>query len=446
MKRKRLFMIIGGVGLTLVLGFNWSLAQLAPSPSTLSVLQINIGDSENMAQIKTSLEGFERTCRTDVPLPITLKTLSVKNPDEYLIKRNTLMLSQQAPDIIVTGGLPLEDLGKLGVLLPLEGALSHEPQLKKAFIGDYTVVAGYHLQSIAINKHLLDDLGIAYPSPDWSTQDIVTLIGHVKAKRPSAPIFMTRSLYEIYFDAYLGDYMQAALERDIDHFDLTEAEFITALTEMKDELRQLYDLSDAPSQTARQRMLFDPKSQEYQNYINAAIGSLSDGIAVIPNLNAMNTAMLSRIYETNENLLILPAGNQIETLKFAIRKDSPNLEAAKAFVDAIIGWKAQYSYSIYSKTIRYAQVNSENEARLDAYGAFFAKDTNAVSIRSQVLDQLDQGFYEDLGEIDNAHRVLKEELLKTTFNLVFDDALSDPQKMKKELQIVTDRIKLMIKE
>lgn len=446
MKRSTWFLILGGALLTLAIGFNWAMTDTNAGSPTLRVMQINIGDSENMAQIKTSLEGFERTCKTEVPLPITLETLSVKNPDEYLIKRNTLMLSKQAPDIIVTGGLPLEDLGQLGVLLPLEGQLSNENQLKSAFMGDYTVVAGYHLQSIAINKYLLDELAIPYPSPDWSTQDIVSLIHRVKAQRPGAPVFMTRSLYEIYFDAYLGAYMQAALQADIDHFDLTEPAFLKALADLKQELRQLYDLSAVPSQTARQRMIFDPKSQEYQNYINAAMTSLDDGIAVIPNLNAMNTAMLSRIYETNENLLVLPAGNQIETLKFAIRKDSPNLEAAKTFVNAVIGWKAQYSYSIYSKTIRYAQINSDNEARLDAYGAFFAKDTNAVSIRNQVLDQLDRGFYEDIGEMGSSERVLKEELLRTTFNLVFDDALEDPQKMKKELQIVTDRIKLMIKE
>lgn len=446
MKRSTWFLILGGALLTLAIGFNWAMTDTNAGSPTLRVMQINIGDSENMAQIKTSLEGFERTCKTEVPLPITLETLSVKNPDEYLIKRNTLMLSKQAPDIIVTGGLPLEDLGQLGVLLPLEGQLSNENQLKSAFMGDYTVVAGYHLQSIAINKYLLDELAIPYPSPDWSTQDIVSLIHRVKAQRPGAPVFMTRSLYEIYFDAYLGAYMQAALQADIDHFDLTEPAFLKALADLKQELRQLYDLSAVPSQTARQRMIFDPKSQEYQNYINAAMTSLEDGIAVIPNLNAMNTAMLSRIYETNENLLVLPAGNQIETLKFAIRKDSPNLEAAKTFVNAVIGWKAQYSYSIYSKTIRYAQINSDNEARLDAYGAFFAKDTNAVSIRNQVLDQLDRGFYEDIGEMGSSERVLKEELLRTTFNLVFDDALEDPQKMKKELQIVTDRIKLMIKE
>lgn len=446
MKRSTWFLILGSALLTLAIGFNWAMTDTNAGSPTLRVMQINIGDSENMAQIKTSLEGFERTCKTEVPLPITLETLSVKNPDEYLIKRNTLMLSKQAPDIIVTGGLPLEDLGQLGVLLPLEGQLSNENQLKSAFMGDYTVVAGYHLQSIAINKYLLDELAIPYPSPDWSTQDIVSLIHRVKAQRPGAPVFMTRSLYEIYFDAYLGAYMQAALQADIDHFDLTEPAFLKALADLKQELRQLYDLSAVPSQTARQRMIFDPKSQEYQNYINAAMTSLDDGIAVIPNLNAMNTAMLSRIYETNENLLVLPAGNQIETLKFAIRKDSPNLEAAKTFVNAVIGWKAQYSYSIYSKTIRYAQINSDNEARLDAYGAFFAKDTNAVSIRNQVLDQLDRGFYEDIGEMGSSERVLKEELLRTTFNLVFDDALEDPQKMKKELQIVTDRIKLMIKE
>lgn len=446
MKRSTWFLILGSALLTLTIGFNWAMTETNAGSPTLRVMQINIGDSENMAQIKTSLEGFERTCKTEVPLPITLETLSVKNPDEYLIKRNTLMLSKQAPDIIVTGGLPLEDLGQLGVLLPLEGQLSNENQLKSAFMGDYTVVAGYHLQSIAINKYLLDELAIPYPSPDWSTQDIVSLIHRVKAQRPGAPVFMTRSLYEIYFDAYLGAYMQAALQADIDHFDLTEPAFLKALADLKQELRQLYDLSAVPSQTARQRMIFDPKSQEYQNYINAAMTSLDDGIAVIPNLNAMNTAMLSRIYETNENLLVLPAGNQIETLKFAIRKDSPNLEAAKTFVNAVIGWKAQYSYSIYSKTIRYAQINSDNEARLDAYGAFFAKDTNAVSIRNQVLDQLDRGFYEDIGEMGSSERVLKEELLRTTFNLVFDDALEDPQKMKKELQIVTDRIKLMIKE
>lgn len=446
MNRKVLFMISSVFIVLVAIGLIWSSSQATESIAPLRVLQINIGESENLEQIKNSLEGFERTCKMDLNIPIQLETLSVKNPDEYLIKRNTLMLSNQAPDIIVTGGLPLEDLGKLGVLLPLKGQLANENQLKSAFKGDYTVVAGYHLQSIVLNKHLLDDLGIAYPNPNWKTSDIVGLIRQVKAKRPSAPVFMTRSLYEIYFDAYLGEYMKEALGRDIDDFDLTDPSFLEALSAMKTELRQLYDLSSAPSQTSRQRMIFDPKSQEYQNYINAAMASLSSGIAVIPNINAMNTAMLSRIYESNENLLVLPAGNQIETIKFAIRKDSPNLEAAKAFVNGVIGWKAQYSYSIYSKTIRYAQVNSDNEDRLDAYGDFFAKDTNAVSIRAQVLSQLDKGFYLDTGELGSSERILKDELLKTTFNLIFDDALGDSQKMKKELQIVTARIKLMIKE
>lgn len=440
--------VIIGVGLITITCLSLFALLYSPTDRTnhLRVLQINIGESENMEQIKTSLEGFERTSRDEVKIPITIDHLSVKNADEYMIKRNTLMMSKQAPDVIVTGGLPLEDLGSLGVLLPLDQQLPNATFLKSAFKGDYTVVAGYHLQSIAMNKHLLDELGMPYPSANWKSQDIVAFIHEIKQKRPSAPIYMTQALYEIYFDAYLAPYMKEALSKDIDQFDLTEPSFLRALSEMKTEIRQLYDLSSSPSQSSRQRMIFDPKSQEYQNYIHSAMSSLSSGIAVIPNINAMNTAMLARIYESNENLLILPAGNQIETIKFAIRKDSPHLEEAKTFVNAVIGWKAQYSYSIYSKTIRYAQVNSENEARLDAFGDFFAKDTNAVSIREQVLNQLDHGFYIDTGELGSSQRVLKEELLKTTFDLIFDDGLSDPLKVKKELQIVTDRIKLMIKE
>lgn len=430
-----------------VIGLAICLHQLKPAPpDTLRVLQISIGETEDLDQVKTSLEGFQRICRHDVDLPITLETLSVKNADEYLIKRNTLMLSKNAPDVIVTGGLPLEDLGKLDVLLPLEGELPNLIHLKKAFIGKYSVVAGYHLQSFTINTRLLEDLGLGQPSPNWQPMDLVKLIDTVKAKRPSAPVVLTRALYEVYFDAFLGDYLDGVLSQPVDAFSLNDPKFTKALAEMKQALKAHYDLSNVPSHSTRQRMMFDPKSSEYQAYVNEAMGTLTDGMAVIPNLNAMNTATLSRVYEKTPNIVVLPVGHQIETLKFGINRSSKHLSEAKAFVNAAIGWKAQYSYSIYSKTIRYAQVNSENEDRLNAYGAFFAKDTNAVQIRSEVLKQLDHGFYEDASENPNARRILKDALMQTCFDLIFDDSLADPLKAKKERQIVTDRIKLMLKE
>lgn len=418
----------------------------SPDENVINILQISIGDSPELEQVKTSLDSFEKTAKLDMNQSLATQLITVKNEDEYMIKRNTIMLRDNAPDIIVAGALPLEDLGQLGLLLPLEGRLKNASQLRSAFKSKYTVTAGYHLKSVIINKNILDSLGIPVPSPDWTDRDVTELIRRIKQEREGLPIYMTKELYEVYFNAYLSHYIDEALKGDIDSFSLTDPAFTEALYAMKSELTQLYDLSDVPSHSSRIRMIFDSNSQEYAQYLNQVTKSIYDGVLVLPTVNAMNTPQLARIYEENSNVVLLPIGKEIYSLRFAVSAKSQHPEEALAFLDSVIGWRSQYSYSIYSKAIKYAQVNEENESRLSAYGDFFAKDTNVSDIRRKILTQLDKGFYTDAGEVPKVKRILRDELLLTSFNIIFDPHLDTQDKILKELSIAEDRIKLMVKE
>lgn len=425
----------------------WLYSQtLTPDPSPLRILQISIAESSELEQVQTSLDSFQKTGKLELPMPIATELVTVKNQDEYMIKRNTIMLRDHAPDLIVAGSLPLEDLGELGLLLPLEGKLKNGSQLRAAFKTKYTVTAGYHLKSVIINKNILDSLNLPVPSPDWTDEDVIQLIRRIKSEREGVPIYLTKELYEVYFNAYLGNFLEDALAKDINAFNLKDPAFTTALISMKKELNGLYDLSEVPSHSSRQRMIFDSSSQEYAQYLNQVSKSLYDGFVVLPTVNAMNTPQLSRIYEENSNVVLLPIGKEIYTLRFGISASTKNPEQALAFLDSVIGWRSQYSYSIYSKAIKYAQVNEENESRLSAYGDFFAKDTNVTEIRQKVLAQMERGYYKDAGEIPKVKRILRDELMLTSFNIIFDPHLDTDAKILKELGITQDRIKLMVKE
>ena len=275
---------------------------------------------------------------------------------------------------------------------------------------------------------------------------MVQLIDVIKTKKPSLPIYLTRSLYENYYDAYLEAALKKKLAADIDDFTLTDEAFISQLMAMKTMMNKHYNLSSMPNQAARLRMVFDPKSQEYLKQNQDIEQRIMDTFTVADGLNAMNIIEMSKIYFNTSNIVMLPIGNRVETLRFGISKNAPHKEEAIKFLDLALNWDTQFKFALFSTKAKFTQVNTDNEDRMLAYGDAFASDSNVMDIRKKVIQLLAEDYYTDIGEMSAKEIVVRNELMMTTFNVIFDPQLSDQTKLLKELKIVEDRIKLMIKE
>lgn len=415
-------------------------------PESLRILYINNSNSEELAYVKASMVAIESMVKTKLDLPINFEILEVKNSDEYRIKRNTIMLNKNPPDLILAGTNPLNDLAEMDLLMPLDNNISNLNKVYSALRGTHSVAFGFHIKSAVINTGLLESCNLPVPSPDWTERDVVELIDTLKTKKPGLPIYLTKSLYESYYNTYLEDCLNEKLAGDIDDFTLTDEKFLNQLTEMKTIMNRDYDLSDLPNQSARLRMVFDPKSQEYKAQTELINQRLMNSFTVAEGLNAMNAMQLSKIYFYTSNIVMLPIGDRVETLRFGISKHAPHQEEAMKFLDMALNWDSQFKFALFSEKAKFTQVNMDNEDRMMAYGDAFAADSNVIEIRQKVIKMLNDNYYTDIGEISQKEIVVRNELMQTTFNVIFDPQLNDKTKMLKELKIVEDRIKLMIKE
>ncbi len=421
-------------------------AQDSKPENALEILYINNNDSEELKNVKAAMLAINAMVSTKLELPINLTILEVKNGDEYLIKRNTIMLSDNPPDIIVAGTQPLADLEKMGALMPLEGNIESLDQVYDSLSGTHTVAFGFHIKSAVINKKLLERMDLTMPTPDWMDEDVVELVSALKSKQPGMNLFLTKALYETYFNCYLGDLIEKKMAGDIADFTLSDPEFLSALDEMNKEIKKSFDLSSMPNQQARINMIFEPKSQEFLKQQRDIEDNMLNNVTVVESINAMNAVTMTKIYQYTDNLVLLPIGNKMETLRFGINARTKHPEVAKDFVNRALSWDSQFKFALFSDKVKYAQVNKDNECRLLAYGEAFASDSNVVDIRNAVIEKLNNKEYTDLGEMDAKERVARDELLRTTFNVIFDPKLSEEKFQYKELQIVQDRIKLMILE
>ncbi len=416
------------------------------APEALRILYINNSNSEEMAYVKASMVSIESMVKTKLDLPINFEILEVKNSDEYRIKRNTIMLSKNPPDLILAGTNPLNDLIDMNLLMPLDNNISNLNKVYGALRGTHTVAFGFHIKSAVINTKLLESCNLPTPSPDWTERDVVELIDILKEKKPGLPIYLTKSLYESYYNTYLEDCLNEKLSGNIDDFTLTDAKFLEQLVEMKTIMNRDYDLSALPNQSARLRMVFDPKSQEYKAQSTLIEQRLMNSFTVAEGLNAMNVIELSKIYFYTSNIVMLPIGDRVETLRLGISKHAPHQKEAIKFLDMALNWDSQFKFALFSEKAKFTQVNRDNEDRMMAYGDAFAADSNVIEIRKKVIKMLNDNYYTDIGELSQKEIVVRNELMQTTFNVIFDPQLNDKTKMLKELKIVEDRIKLMIKE
>lgn len=426
--------------------YQYFVLKAVPKEESLEILYINNSNPEELRQVKASIVAITSMVKTKLDLPINFTILEVKSDDEYRIKRNTIMLSSHPPDLILAGRQPLDDLKNLGVLMPLEGKIENMDNVYKALRGTHTVAYGFHIKSAVINKKLISALDLKIPSPDWMDSDVVSLIDQMKMKRPNMKLYLTKDLYDSYFNTYLADGLTQKLTGNIDDFTLTDPAFLEALMSMKTTLNRHFDLHEFPNQQARVKMIFEPKSQEYLRQERDIEEHILDNFTVVQGINSMNAVMLTKLYAKTQDLVLLPIGNRMETLRFAISDKAPHKEQATLFLNLALNWDTQFKFALFSDRVKFAQVNAENEGRLLAYGEAFASDSNVVDIRQKVISLLDKDFYRDLGEMDSRELIVREELMRTTFNIVFDPKLSNQANLLKELKIVEDRIKLMIKE
>lgn len=445
MKTKRLVILIIAIS-TIIFTYYFYNQSQPKAPEALRILYINNNNPEELAYVKTSMLAITSTIENKMDLPINFEILEVKNSDEYRVKRNTIMLNSRPPDLILAGTNPIEDLKDMDVLMPLESKLSNHEKVYGALRGSHTVAFGFHIKSAVINTLVLEDCHLKTPSPDWTDADVVTLIDDIKKVKPNLPIYLTQSLYECYYNAYLRDILTKKLEQDIDQFTLTDPEFIDQLMKMKAIMNQHYDLSALPNHDARTRMVFEPKSLEYKAQSENIERRMMSSVTVADNLNAMNAIELSKMYFLTTNIVMVPIGDRTETLRFAISKKAPHQAEAVKFLDMALNWDTQFKYALFASKAKFAQVNSDNECRMMAYGDAYAADSNVVEIRKKVIQMLTDDYYTDIGEISPKESIVRNELIQTTFNVIFDPQLNNRTKMLKELKIVEDRIKLMIKE
>ena len=123
-----------------------------PAPEALRILYINNSNPEELAYVKNCMVAIESMIKTKLDLTIKFEILEVKNSDEYRIKRNTIMLNSNPPDLILAGTNPIKDLQDMNLLLPLDDKIKNLDKVYGALRGTHTVAYGFPHQ-ICGNQH-----------------------------------------------------------------------------------------------------------------------------------------------------------------------------------------------------------------------------------------------------------------------------------------------------
>ena len=422
---------------------------------TIAVSKQTYKSKKNRYEIIDYYKGiFEK----ELGIKVEFDFVESQNYKEFYKGLASKLYTDKAPELILVEYEPYYNLIEQGVAMEVTDKI---PNLEKIYNGltdekVYKVPIGLTYMTEALNKDILDELGIEVPDYDWTAEDYY---GIREKWLKQGPVHLTLN--------QLQDIRYFAANGKLNMFDIENKKVTLNTEEMKDYLRNVrneifsgrYIIDKSYTYKNFYNMLYESNSDEYKKFmkISAAYEDTND-------LRLWSAADPLKVKEMNDrqsingiSIAYLPyyAGreNALSVWGFIVNKNSENVELALQFVNGLLSDDVQME--LYNREHSTYPVNKEIEQQIKD----IEKEVNengqkiineeVLKYKDYVLKNIEKGVYKpyEKGSLEYKLKIDFSSMISKDLNsIIFADKEYTEEELTKALKDLENKYNILMNE
>lgn len=404
------------------------------------------------------IDYYKRIFEKELGIKVEFDFVESQNYKEFYKGLASKLYTDKAPELILVEYEPYYNLIEQGVAMDVTDKIPNLKKIYNGIIGEkvYKVPIGMIYMVHALNKDVLDGLGVEVPYYDWTAEDYYK----IREKwLEQGPVHLTEfQLEDIYYFA----------DKDkVKMFDIENKKVTLNTPEMKDYLRNVR------KEVFSGRYIID-KNYTYKNFYNMLYESGSDEYndfmeisSSYENTNALRlwpavTPLL--VKEMNEklnikgiNIAYLPfysnRDNALSTWGLIVNKNGKNVELALQFVNGLLNDDIQME--LYNRVYSTYPVNKEIEWQIkDIEGKVNDNGQKIINedvlrFKDYVLKNIEEGVYKpyEKGGLEYKLKTDFSSMIRKELDaIIFADEEYTEEELTKALKDLENKYNILMNE
>ncbi len=384
--------------------------------------------------------GMLYTNKTGVPVRFT--TLESGSVSEYLKARSFKMLSEDAPEIIITDttDTTLYSLFSNDALLPIRDRLTNADAIYPGLSTDKIIPIGMQFPTYGINTSLLEERGLDIPEIDWTLDEYLDLYSKtldVKPVRLNGILLRDFLAMPLYQDPLL-DYENGQVL-------LTEDRFNQMVDSLAAEFRSpRYITNSRYTHTTYYTMAMGLEKGWDWYLFNMNREDHLLNVLTFNNHNLLNSRSLNvEFYIAGMKVMYSPRPNRgMYVAGMTVNRRSQNIDEAVDFIDFYLSkdiqWTSFEKKGIYSLDL----VRNDMEAEMAEFYSAYPLNDKTNHIRDLLYEELNAGKYVAEWKIEKDQDVTRSEILQPIFELAYGNDYKNKTQREKTFNKIMNQLRL----